>query len=80
MADETKENQDKVSFPDLNAVIGEQQNTIKLLEKEITKGSGSVFKEPIFNTTPTTTDEKPPNYILFIIIGVIIFLIVRGKK
>lgn len=67
------------SFPDLNAVIKDQQETIDTLSKKLQSESTSQ-NTPIFNTTPSAP-EDPPNYILFISIGVIIYLLLfkRGR-
>lgn len=73
---ETTEEKEMSSFADLDAVLSDQQKTIDTLTGQLkTESSGS---STIFNTSPTAP-EKPKNFVFFIAIGVIIFLLMRGK-
>ncbi len=70
---------DETNLPDLNAVLTEQQETIKTLTDQL-KTTATGDSQPIYNTTPTEP-SKPKNYVVYILIGAVVFLIFfRGGK
>ncbi len=78
MAEETAKDTELTSFGDLDAVLKDQQKTIQTLTEKIESDSSDVFNEPIFGTSPTAP-PKPTNFVVIILIGVIIFMLLRRK-
>ncbi len=71
MAEDTTTN-----IPDLTAIINEQQETLKTLTKQLS----STDSPAIFNTSPTTNlKAEPRDFLTPLLIGVVIFLIIRRK-
>lgn len=67
----------------LNDVIKEQSQTIQTLVDNIkkTETKSQDVQSPIYYTTPqATAEEKSPNYVLYIAIGLVAYtLLKRGK-
>lgn len=73
MADETNND------VNLNDIIKEQQNTIKTLVDNIKSTETESTQQPIYQTTPQKTAKETPNYTLYIMIGIGLFLLLRRR-
>lgn len=67
----------------LDSIIKEQQETIKTLVDNIRSDSGKKTTQdqqnPIYWYSPQTT-EKTPNYTLYILIGAVLYLLLRKGR